>query len=831
MIWAAWTLFVVGYLPGAALFRMPVADRSRREALEAGERVFWAVALSVAWSLGVAFVLALVGRYRLAWLLWANVGVATAIALAYRRRLRFDAAARPAWSLLMPAALAAVALWLYPPPSEYIVGGKDPGVYFNTGIRIAQRGSLISRDSVIAALPEDARELFIPKYDGQPYYSVRFMGFYVLDPAAGTVIDQFPHLYAVAVAVAYDIDGLTGARFTSVAAAILGVLALYFLAARLGGRPAGAVAAALLAIHVVQVWHARQPGSEILAQGLGLAGLLALSRSTIDDDPFFAPVAGVLLGLLPFVRFDAVLVAALACAGVALHWLAGGRVRAGFVAPLVAGNAAFGAYLLRWLTPYAEIPLTWLAYHRVEFLAGGVAGLLLAPIAIRVRRREQVRSWIVAWTPRVLSMLVVGLSVYAWFFRSPGGALAAHDAYAFRAFGWYVPPPALAAAVLGLVLLLARSFWRDPAFFTVFIGMSWFVFYRMRIVPEHFWASRRFLPIIVPGTMVALGALLAPVLDRRSLQPAALLRLAVRLVLLAMVGWSFWTATAVIRPHVEYGGVIPRLERLAARFQPDDLLIVESRAASDLHVLALPLAYVYAKHVLVLATPRPDSLRFAAFIAWARGRYHDVYFLGGGGTDLLSRAVAVRAVAGERFQIPEYESLWNAYPTHVRHKEFDFGIYRFVDATPEDQGVNLDIGTMDDLYVVRFHAKERNGRGTFRWTRDESYLSLLGISPRNRVLVLWMANGGRPPQAGPADVEAFLGTTSLGRVRVGPRMDPYTFVIPEALAAEAASGIDAATIRLTSTTWNPRALLGADDDRDLGVMVDRVEVRASPAER
>ncbi len=74
-------------------------------------------------------------------------------------------------------------------------------------------------------------------------------------------------------------------------------------------------------------------------------------------------------------------------------------------------------------------------------------------------------------------------------------------------------------------------------------------------------------------------------------------------------------------------------------------------------------------------------------------------------------------------------------------------------------------------------------------------------------------------------MEVFFGETSLGKVTVGLADQAYVFDIPQPLAAQAARNVDAATVRLISTTWNPRALTGADDDRDLGVMVDRVELR------
>ena len=66
-------------------------------------------------------------------------------------------------------------------------------------------------------------------------------------------------------------------------------------------------------------------------------------------------------------------------------------------------------------------------------------------------------------------------------------------------------------------------------------------------------------------------------------------------------------------------------------------------------VLALPLAYIYDRSAIVLTSPKPDKAAFAAFLGWARSRQRDVYFLGGGGTDLLSREIAVKAIGSERF--------------------------------------------------------------------------------------------------------------------------------------------------------------------------------------
>ena len=828
MMSSAAAAVLLAYLPGAALFRLPLLERERRAALDPAERAFWAMVISLALSLTVVMVLAAAGRYTLGRALVANAVVTLACVAAAGRGLAYRGAAGPGWWTAAPVALAALALWSFPPPAEYIVGGKDPGVYLNAGVQIAQRGSLVIHDELVAALPAETRGLFFPEHPGQPYYSNRFMGFFLVDPDAGTVVDQFPHLFPAAVAIGYDLAGLTGARYAATACAAIGVLALYFLGARLAGRAAGAGAAGLLAIHLVQVWHARIPNSEVLAQWLLLAGLLALARAHQDDDVFFAPVAGVLLGLLPFARFDGVLPTALACAGLAAHWLAGGRVLWAWLFPLGLFLMAFAVYLLTWLAPYGERPVQWALFNRWPLAAAAAAAIVGWGVGLVLRRQPRATAAVRVAVPHALIAVVVALAVYAWFFRSPEGKLALHDAHSLRMFGWYVHPAALAAALAGLVLAASRRFWRDPALFVVACGTAIFTFQHIRIVPEHFWVTRRYVPIILPAVLLGLSTtLLIPLAARAGAgaRIAAAGRYALRGAVLALVAWSVWDAGRPVRAHVEFAGIIPRMEAIAARFSPRDLIIVESRNASDAHVLALPLAYVYDRRVLVLNSPKPDKARFQVLLGWARQRFDGVYFVGGGGTDLLSRTVAVEAVASERFQIPEYDSPRNAFPTRVRFKEFDFGIYRFVEPSPGADHLAVDIGDRDDLQVVRFHAKERDHRGTYRWTRRLSYLSLTELPADAHELVLWMDNGGRPAHAPAPEVEAFIGDTSLGRVTVGPGIAPYVLPIPPAIAAAAAASPDAVTVRLRSVTWRPRDVLAVGDDRELGVMVDRVEIR------
>ena len=649
------------------------------------------------------------------------------------------------------------------------------------------------------------------------------------------MVGQFPHLYPTWIAIGYDVYGLTGARYVLGLWAIFGVLAVYFAGAALLGRPAAFAGAALLTVHVAQVWYARFPNSEMIMQALAFAGLLAYARAHVDNIRCFAPLAAVLLGLTFFAHFTGILV----IGGVAAATLFGRcdkqPVIPSFVITLVALGCGGLAYYLTVLSPYMARPLNYLDVLQplhLALLAGGT--LLLVGLGVAIRR-EATAATLRTWLPTLLLAAVWLLSAYALFFREAGGRLAPHDADGLRTYvNFYLFPIGLLAALIGWTLVSGRRFWRGSALLTVGATFSFFIFYKARIVPEHFWMARRFLAVILPISLLLVGTAAfarvhwpeRPWLSWTMRPAARVTRAALGGALIAWLGWHYFEDTRPILRHVELAGLIPKLEAMAGRFTSDDLLLVESRSASDTHVLATPLNYIYARNTMVFDRSNPDKLLFRSFLDWARQHYSRVFFIGGGGTDLLSRRTAVRTVGGDRFQIPQYERALNAYPTEVQYKEFDYGIYEFVDGMVEPDVFDLDVGTDDDLYVRRIHAKQHDERGvTYRWTRSHSFVSVLGTRPSARTLTLRMSNGGRPAEAGEARVRLLLNDRWLDTVTVGEGFQPYTVAIPPELARTVAAQEEASLLVIETDTWIPREILGGSDDRDLGVMVDRIEIR------
>jgi len=269
-----------------------------------------------------------------------------------------------------------MAVLLWNPGSEWVLGGWDPGVYVNEGLLACRTGSFAPPpDAFYRALgPEALRAVATDfgthweMFPGVPLNIERA----ALEPA-------FPRLTSAVIAVV--------ARFAGPAAApcaptLLAALALLLLGAGLAaaGAPAALTIAALLCVgcQPVFLFHAHTPGSElpelILVIGLavciwqrpqarawtGLAALLTLTAAA---------------NRLSFFLFGALLALLWALADCAEPSPRRGHAaeRLALAAALLAGSA-----LHRLLTPVAVLKLA----HVLPRLHRAGAGLLIAALAL-----------------------------------------------------------------------------------------------------------------------------------------------------------------------------------------------------------------------------------------------------------------------------------------------------------------------------------------------------------------------------------------------------------------------------------------------------------------
>lgn len=847
---------IVLFLGPGALFLSLLPARERDE-IDLSERLFYLAAVGVCVAAWVALVLAELSVFSL--VRAASIVGAACVAIAFlaKGRLSHPLGGAP---LTRGAAGAfvvlALAFGLQARPSEYLLGGRDPGTYIAAMSLIGRTGAIGYVDPLIQAVPAADRELFFREEGAPDFTWARFMGFPLESPTTARVFPEFFHLFPAFGAYLFQAVGVKGALATPPVFGILGTLAVFFALRRIFDGAVALLGSTLLAVSVVQVWFARYPVSETLSQFLFFLAVLAIARWEERGSAAFGALAGAALGLSLLVRIDGVLLLgplALYLLVRITHHDMKRREALSLLVPLalLAGHAGVHAalfsrkYVLNIVNrPYWRQPaLVWTIVAFALVLAG-LAVVRYGPRVVELLERH--RSTLV----RGASALVVGLALYAYFVRpylsalafadgnprvrgdaptefalrvlAPLGfhRLAAHDAQAFSRLGWFLSPLALLLSGFGLVRLFRA--WRARAlFFTLAsLGSAVFYFYKLRIWNDYFFALRRFVPVIAPAVL-AFAAFATVELFRRS-RRARPIAIALGALLLGLVARETWP----IARFVDWRNSVRFVDDVARRFTDRDVVIFEQRAS--IHLLSLPLWAVHGTNVIELARFNPGPAKLQDLIESWRGKFGNIYFVRTYRTNLCG--VFLQNVTTYGFGTEEWERAEGRQPVKPESRALRFTIERVV--FPEELSVPalsaVDVGGSDDFQVSGFFNKElAEGGRSYRWTGACGTLYAPGARMGGRVTVT--ATGDKRPATRPATVMVSLSGTPLGAFPVEPGWHDYSFDLPATLqAGPALLRFDVVDARGREGTFRPvRDLRGASDDRDLGVAIDSVRFAAA----
>jgi len=832
-------------LCGLVLFLVPglvflaVLRREDRERLLFDEALFLIPGVSIALSSWVALVLAEIAVFSLtrAALVTGALSAVAALGAASRGRLT---APRLHWTglrALAPALVVlALALALQTRPSEYVVGGRDPGVYVAGMALIARTGGVAYVDPVVLSIPHADVGVF---YRAEGPWG-RFMGMPLESPESGRVVPEFFHLFPAFGAYLFAALGIRGALAAPCVFGVLGTLAVLLAWRRVFGTAVGWMAAVLLSINVVQVWFGRYPVAEPMSQFLVFLALWAFALWEERGSPAFGLLAGTALGLTLLVRIDNVLVLVplglyllVRRAQGSLPW---SRARV-ILLPvlLLTGHAlvhgAFWArkYVLSVVNrPYWEQPWwVWLAG------AAGAAAVLL----VAHRFEPRVVRWIDAHGALARRGLIAGLvllALYAYFLRPllsiwAGGDgntrpplahrgaltalgfhhLAAHDAQSLVRLGWFVTWPVLILAVAGCVWLLRR--WEGRWLFPMLVAgtYSLFYLYKIRIQNDYFFAMRRFVPVVVPS-LLALAAVALVALWARGRAGRVLSGL-----LAAVIAILFLRDTLPLATYRDWRNSVRFVDDMARRFGPRDVVIFEQEGS--VHLLSLPLWAVYGVNAVELARWNPDPVRLQHLVDAWHGRYRNTYFVHTYRTNVCG--LFLQHVEDMSFGTYEWERAYGKKPQGPEPRELHFQISRVV--PPSDLQVpplrEIDIGGSDDVQVSGFYDKEGGGAHTYRWTGRCASVYLPGARGGDEVTVT--AATGRRPATVPVPISVSIGGTPVGRFEAGRDWALHTLRLPDPLPA------GPPVLRLDVPTFRPANAWPDDPDtRDLGVMLDRIQL-------
>lgn len=839
---AALAGFVLFLVPG--LLFLALLRRQDRAALALDEALFLVVASSLAASSWLALLLAELGRFSLLTAAAVLGAVSLAAVFLGRGRLAWPFPRPASWKELVPGlVLLALTFGLDARPTEYLVGGRDPGTYVSAMALIGRTGGLVYTDPAVLAIPREDVELFYRNPGAPDFTWGRFMGFPLERPETGRVTPEFFHLFPAFGAYLFQAMGVKGALATPPVFGILGTFGVFLVFRRLFGPPTALLAALLLALNAVQVWFARYPVSEPMSQFLIFLGLLAFAHWEERGSTAFGLLAGFVLGLSLLVRIDSVLIALPLLIYLLVrrtHRDLPLRTALPLVVPflLLGCHAAIhGAcfarkYLLSIANrPYwRQPPAVWLGVVLLA-IALAVAVHVFGPALVRwlEAHGEKLRGIVMAG--------IAGLALYAYFLRpwlsawagadgndpslalaNPGPLnqlgfrlLAAHDAQAFLRLGWFVTPLGLLLGVGGLLLTVRRLRSRDLFPVLLVLTFSLFYFYKIRVWNDYYFALRRFVPVILPF-LLGFAAL---TLGRMSLGGRWRRRLAG--VLALILGGFFLHDTLPLARYRDWPNAVRFVDDVARRFGPQDVVIFEQ--AQSIHLLSLPLWAVHGKNVLELARFKPDPERLRHLVETWQSRYQNIYFVRTyrSGSDFCG----IFLEQGQRLSFGsfEWERAYGAKPRGPQPRALEFTISRVV--PPAKLQVpplpEVDIGGSDDVQVSGFFDKEGGGDLTYRWTGPCASVFLPGA--RAGATLSLSVSAGKRPRTPPVLVRVSLSGLSLGEFEAGSEFADHALALPTPLPP------GPHVLRLEVPAWRPaNVFAGATDTRDLGVMVDRIRV-------
>jgi hypothetical protein len=452
----------------------------------------------------------------------------------------------PWWAVAGTVAVAAAfAAWQIAERTEQIIYLRDPATYLEVGYWIAHHGSLPIPDSLAA---------FGGPHPGLGFASSNYY------PRGSGIVPQFMTGMPLVLAAAVWLGGIPAALVTTPLIGGCAVLAFGGLAGRLVGPRWAPAAAAILALSLPEQYTSRGTFSEPLAQVLLFGGLCLLADSLVvrrtqksgdwpGQDKVLAGLAGLALGLTILVRIDGLsdILPAVPFLGVLLAARRRQAIPFGVGLVIGVGYGLADGYLKS--RPYLDLEapsLRPLALIVAVVLLATVAGVALtASPAARERLQQKltgpVTTRLVRWLPAAAAALTVaifiGFAIRPLVQTVAGETDPTSIAYVAELQKlahlpingrrqyyedslywviWYLGAPAVLLGAFGLAVLARRCTkalltWKDPsaaariwalpAMIAIWVIVT--VLWRPAVAPDQPWASRRLVPFVLPGLILA----------------------------------------------------------------------------------------------------------------------------------------------------------------------------------------------------------------------------------------------------------------------------------------------------------------------------------------
>ena len=240
----------------------------------------------------------------------------------------------PRWELPLYIIVLGIFALIVARPFETVLGGRDAGVYANTGYAIARTGGIVQTEPLLAEIARNrtsdnqyikdaaaqAYTNFLGNQDKERFSATRFTqpGFFSTESEMleGHIYPQGFHLYPVWLALWTLLFGLHGGLLATGSLGLLAVWSVAMVGRRLiqgrAGTYVGALTLLFLAFNTLQIWFSRYTTAEVGTQMLLWAGLAMWAKYAALDQTergkhagvWYAALTGLALGQLIFIRIE-----------------------------------------------------------------------------------------------------------------------------------------------------------------------------------------------------------------------------------------------------------------------------------------------------------------------------------------------------------------------------------------------------------------------------------------------------------------------------------------------------------------------------------------------
>jgi hypothetical protein len=718
-ILTAFSLAFVFVLPGLLIVMLFTFSSRRHGSLDWLESIFLALTISIITAGTVGLLLAELGYFSLLNLSVLLLGFSLLLWLigkVFHVGLRWQPIVAPRGDWVAVILLLFLSGWLFMRPHEFVTGGADAGVYVSLGANIANTGSLLIREPLLADLDPDLWPGVLRQLAAWEQVDfIRFPGFYRSDTEIDLLIPQFFSLHPTWLAIAYVIGGVWGALSMTPLWAILGIWAIYLFARSLLARTLYAssfawLPALLLTLAPLQIYFARYPTAEPLSQYLVWAGLWMFTQYVIRRDPnsLWGLAAGLTLGQVFLVRIDMLpllLLPAIWSFFLLVNWK-WCPSEWWFWGSFSASVAYASIHALLFSRPYTLNTYgAVLAILQRQFVVLSLFLLLLILIfgyAFLYRRERLLGLLRAAASSRkvrhFLSLLLVLLVLYAYFIRPALGDIG-HWGYWYAQtivpisnhenlvrLGWYLSPLAIWLSVLGGVLILEREAWRFM-WPLLSVGGVFTIFYLYNIFnnPIQIYAMRRYVPVTVPLIMITIGYAFVWLWRHPLRQPVG--RFIGAALIIALMSLLLYN-NRLIWQQVDYAGGVDQLAQLATLLDEETsgrpiALFVDDAPVGAGAVFGTPLQYLYQMTAFDLQENQLAMAAMTAQIADWRRTGRSVYVVRKQGTTPLFDSSLLEPVDTFTWDTPLLEQTYDHPPATVQRSQYVLEIYRVIDSEPE----------------------------------------------------------------------------------------------------------------------------------------------------